>query len=128
MNTQLAKTFVQRGVIRQGTIIEAYQSAKGLSCVCDSYALTRYVVLKASVIRNLHEEWVCFEVASSAKDRHRVRCDYVASIDGMAIKRVAEAHQLNEDGSSMNVSPARGRRKPAAEQVESSEPLLLEAS
>jgi hypothetical protein len=108
MDTQLAKVFVQRGIIRQGTIIEAYQSARGLSCVCDSYAYMRYVVLKARAVRIQHEEWVYFDVISSRKEQRSVRCDYVACIDGMAIERVAGAHQLNPDGSAI---VTRGRHK-----------------
>ena len=111
MDTQLAKIFVQRGIIRQGTIIEAYQSARGLSCVCDSYAYLRHVVLKARAVRHLDEEWVYFDVINHRKERRSVRCDYVASIDGMAIERVAGAHQLNSDGSTMSPPVGRIRRK-----------------
>jgi len=106
MNPILAKAFIQRGVIRQGTVLEAYQSAKGLSCVCDSYTEGRYVVLAATTA----DEWVYFDVVSSAKDRHKLRCDYVTAIDGMAIERVAAAHQLRMDGSQIISGVRRGRK------------------
>jgi len=106
MNPILAKAFVQCGVIRQGTVLEAYQSAKGLSCVCDSYIEGRYVVLAATAA----DEWVYFDVVSSAKDRHKLRCDYVTAIDGMAIERVAAAHQLRMDGSQIIAGVRRGRK------------------
>lgn len=109
METNLAKVLVQRGVIRQGTVLEAIQSAKGLSCVCDSYTESRYVVLGASAT----DDWVFFQVASSKTERHRVRCDYITGIDGMAIERVAAAHQLHTDGSPIVPTSRRGRtRKP----------------
>jgi hypothetical protein len=106
MDTKLAKVLVQRGVIRQGTILEAYQSAKGLSCVYDAYAFIRYVVIGAKASAG----YVYFEVASSPTERHSIRSDYVAGIDGMAIKRVAAAHQLQEDGEPIR-SPVRRERK-----------------
>jgi hypothetical protein len=95
MDTNLAKVLVQRGVIRRGTILEAYQSAKGLSCICDSYSLTSYAVLRASA----DTAYVYFDVASSSTEQCRIRSDYVTTIDGMAVKRVAAAHLLKEDGS-----------------------------
>ena len=107
MNPNLAKMLVQRGVIRQGTVLEAYQSAKSLSCVYDSFAISRYVVLGAST----SGEWVYFNVASDATERHRIRCDFVSSIDGMEIERVAAAHQLREDGSVIKPTSRRGRGK-----------------
>lgn len=107
MKTNLAKVLVQRGVIRQGTVLEAIQSAKGLSCVCDSYTESRYVVLGASAT----EDWVYFNVASSKTERQRVRCDFITGIDGMAIERVAAAHQLHVDGSPIVPTSRRGRTR-----------------
>jgi hypothetical protein len=104
MEKALAKAFVQRGVIRQGTVLEAYQSARGLSCVCDSYALTLYVVLGASA----SGEWVYFNVASSQTQQQRIRCDFVTAIDGMAIARVAAAHHLHMDGRPIVPASRRG--------------------
>lgn len=112
METNLAKVLVQRGVIRQGTVLEAIQSAKGLSCVCDSYAESRYVVLGASAT----DDWVFFQVASSKTERHRVRCDYITGIDGMAIERVAAAHQLHTDGSPIVPTSRRGRTRKTVKQ------------
>ena len=107
MNANLARILVQRGVIRQGTVVEAYQSAKGLSCLCDSYALTSYVVIGATA----SSDHVYFDVLVSQTDRQRLRNDYIASIDGMAVKRVAAAHQLQEDGHPIAAS-RRGRKRP----------------
>ena len=108
MEPVLAKILVQRGVIRQGTVVEAVQIAKGLSgVVCDAFATKRYVVLAASV----SEGWVYFAVASSPTERHRIRCDFVRSIDGMDIERVATAHQLRKDGSEIKSKPRRSRTK-----------------
>jgi hypothetical protein len=107
MEPILAKVLVQRGVIRQGTVLEAVQSAKGLSGVCDSFALQRYVVLAASV----SDGWVYFTVAVNPEERQRIRCDYVASIDGMLIERVITAHQLRSDGSEIKGKPRRSRTK-----------------
>ena len=114
MNPTLARVFVQLGVIRQGTVLEAYQSAKGLSCVCDSYREGHYVVLSASVT----DDWVYFRVASNATERHKVRCDYVTAIDGMAIERVAAAHQLHMDGTKAGSGMRRGRKRIVAPPVD----------
>jgi hypothetical protein len=113
MEPNLAKILVQRGVIRQGTVLEAVQSAKGLSGVCDALALKRYVVLSASV----SDGWVFFKVASNPEERQRIRCDVVSSIDGMLIERVTTAHQLRSDGSEIKAKPRRTRSK--------RQPLLL---
>lgn len=107
MEANLAKVLVQRGVIRQGTVLEAIQSAKGLSCVCDSYTESRYVVLGASTT----DDWVYFNVAVSKTERQRVRCDYITGIDGMATERVAAAHQLHTDGSPIVPTSRRGRTR-----------------
>lgn len=107
MNTKLAKVLVARGVIRVGTVLEAIQSAKGLSCVCDSYAESRYVVLGASAT----DDWVFFNVAVSKTERQRVRCDFITGIDGMAIDRVAAAHQLHTDGNPIVPTSRRGRTR-----------------
>jgi hypothetical protein len=106
MDTALARAFVQRGVIRQGTVLEAYQSARGLSCVCDSYALTGYVVLGASA----SGEWVYFNVVSSQTQHERIRCDFVKAIDGMDIARVAAAHHLHMDGRPVVPASRRGAK------------------
>jgi hypothetical protein len=106
MDTNLAKVLVQLGVIRRGTVLEAFRSAKGLSCVCDSYSLTSYRVLGASV----SQDHVYFDVVSSPTERYRLRSDYVRTIDGMAIKRVAAAHQLREDGSPVLRRPRKRKR------------------
>lgn len=114
MDANLAKILVQRGVVRQGTVLEAYQTAKGLSGVCDSFEMKRYIVLGAST----SGDWVYFTVASSQTERQRIRCDFVASIDGMAIERVATAHQLREDGSEIKTTTRRSRTKRAALMLE----------
>ncbi len=31
-------------------------------------------------------------------EQHRIRCDYIESLDGMLIKRIAESQQLTENG------------------------------
>jgi hypothetical protein len=109
MHSKLARALIERGVIQPNTVLQVYQSAKGLSCVCDSYALTDYKVLGAKAIG----EYVFFEVETtdSAPQRQRVRSDYVVSVDGMAINRVAAAHQLQENGSPIQRA-SRRRRKP----------------
>lgn len=107
MDTNLAKILVRRGVIRQGTVLEAYQTAKGLSGVCDSFEMKRYIVVGAST----SGAFVYFTVASSATERQRIRCDFVVSLDGMMIERVASAHQLREDGSEIKAKARRSRTK-----------------
>lgn len=108
MNANLARVLVQKGIIRQGTIIEAYQSARGLSCQCDSHKLTEFVVVKATASNG----YVYFDAVSGREEqKSRIRCDYVATIDGMEIKRVAASHHITEDGEPIKVSTRRGRRR-----------------
>jgi hypothetical protein len=94
MQAKLARVFVQRGIIRQGSIIEAYQSAKGLSGICDSHKLMTYAVLGAKATDSV----VTFETIGSDKQRYRVPCEFVQTLDGMDIGRVAESHRLTDDG------------------------------
>lgn len=94
MQTKLARIFVERGIIRQGTIIEAYQRAKGLSGVCDSHKLMTYAIVGAKA----SDGAVTFETIGSDKQRYRVPCEFVRTLDGMEVSRVAASHYLTEDG------------------------------
>lgn len=104
MNSKLARTLVQRGIIRQGTILEAFQSAKSLAGVCDSHKLMTYAVLGAKAT----SDTVTFETIGTDREKYRVPCEFVQTIDGMKIKRVAASHELDEDG---NVVAVKRRRK-----------------
>lgn len=94
MKAKLARALVQRGVIRQGTVLEAYQSAKSLAGICDSHKSMTYVVLGAKATT----ETVTFEVIGADRVRYRVPCDFVQTLDGMKVDRVAASHHLTEDG------------------------------
>lgn len=97
MNAKLARLFVQRGIIRQGTIIEAYQRAKGLSGICDSHKLMIYAVVGAKAT----DDAVTFETIGSDKQRYRVPCEFVRTLDGMDVGRVAASHYLTEEGNEL---------------------------
>ena len=94
MKANLARTFVQLGIINRGTVLEALQSAKGLSGVCDSHKLTTYTVVGARAT----PETVTFETVGPDKLRYRVPCEFVRTLDGMEVERVAASHHLTEDG------------------------------
>jgi len=97
MNAKLARALVQRGVIRQGTIIEAYQSARGLSCVCDSHKLMTFAVVAAKAANDA----VAFETIGTDQVRYRIPSEFVQTLDGMMVKRVAASHRLTEDGNEL---------------------------
>ena|ERR1051325_5889842 len=94
MQAKLARVLVQRGIIQRGTLIEAYQSAKGLSGICDSHKLMTYAVIGAKASQTA----VTFETIGSDKQPYRVPCEFVCTLDGMDISRVAAAHQLTMEG------------------------------
>jgi hypothetical protein len=107
MKTQLARVLIERGVIQLGSVFEAYYNTKGISCQIDSPVLGSFKLIGAKATK----EWVYFETLGPDQTRQLLRCDYVTSFDGMAIARIAESHQLTDDGDDAKAI-RRGRRKP----------------
>lgn len=93
MTPILAKTMIQKGIIRQGTMLDAYENVKGISGQCDASQRISVAVVSA----HSDGEWIFFETIGADKVKRRLRCDFVCSLDGMAVDRVAMAHRLTVD-------------------------------
>jgi hypothetical protein len=109
MKAKLARILIERGVIQRGSMLEAYHNTKGISCQCDASVLASFRLIGAQATK----EWVFFEtIIPDTKERQRIRCDQIISLDGMPLDRIAESQQLTEDGEDAKLNSRRGRRKP----------------
>jgi hypothetical protein len=106
MKTKLARVLIERRVIQHGSVFEAYYNARGISCQCDSAVLGAFKLIGAKATK----DWVFFETLGPDQARYMLRCDYIISLDGMPLSRIAESHQLTEDGEEAKPN-RRGRRK-----------------
>jgi hypothetical protein len=113
MKPTLAKLLIENGIIRYGTVFEVYHNTKGISGQYDSTILDSFRLIGAQSIG----EWVYFVTLGSDNNQHRIRCDYVISVDGMPISRLAESHSFNENGEDVK-TVRRGRRKKILEEDE----------
>jgi hypothetical protein len=114
MNSALARVLLSRGVIRQGTVIEAYQSVRGLSCVCNSNVVSSFVISRACLLNGTH---VVFDVIGPDQVPCRLPSDDVVSLDGMLIDRIASSHNLTLDGAELAIRSRRGRRRKTPQPV-----------
>ena len=106
MNSKLARVFIDRGIVSKGSIFEAYYNTKGISGQRNSRILGKFKLIGAQQVG----EWIYFNTINDEKEIHRLRCDAIQSLDGMPIKRVAESHQLTEEGEN-HMFIRRGRRR-----------------
>jgi len=107
METKLARILIERGVIQRGTVLEAYYSTKGISCQCNASVLGTFRLVGAQATK----DWVYFETfMPDTTNQYRIRCDYVISLDGMPLQRIAEAQQLTQDGEVVKSNSRRGKR------------------
>jgi hypothetical protein len=108
MHSNLAHALVSKGVIAKGTIIEAYQKVRSLSCICDSGVIASFVVRGARLIDGSQ---VVFDTIGPEQCRYEVQAEQVVMIDGMAISRIALSHNLHDNGTEMAEKSRRGRRR-----------------
>ena len=94
MKTTLARVFIEKSIITRGTVFEAYYNAKGISGQCNAEVIGKFKLTGAQMVG----DWIYFNTIDYDKNTYRLRCDAVLSLDGMPVKRVAESHQLTEDG------------------------------
>ena len=106
MKTKLARIFIEKNIISRGTVFEAYYKTKGISGQCNADVLGSFKLIGAQSIG----EWIYFNTIGPDNNQYRLRCDDVLSVDGMPIKRVAESHQLDEEGEEHQFL-RRGRRR-----------------
>jgi hypothetical protein len=106
MRNNLAKVFIQKGIIRRGSVFECWYSTKGISGQCDASVLGSFKLIGAQSVG----DWVYFNTIGPDDKQYRIRSDLVKTIDGMTAKNVAESHQLTEDGDDYQFI-RRGRRR-----------------
>ena len=106
MKSKLARVFIEKSIITRGTVFEAYYNTKGISGQCNATVLESFKLIGAQAIG----DWIYFNTTGPDNVVHRFRCDEIISLDGMPIKRVAESHQLTEDGEEHQFI-RRGRRR-----------------
>jgi hypothetical protein len=108
MNSALARALLVKGVIRQGTVIEAYQNVRGLSCVQDSSVMLSFVISRAVL---LNGKRIVFDSIGPDQIPCRLPSEDVVSLDGMLIERIASSHNLALDGTELAARSRRGRRR-----------------
>lgn len=108
MHSHLARALMRKGVIAKGTIIEAYQMVRSLSCNCDSDVIASFVVRGARLVGGSQ---VVFDTIGPEQLRYEVPAEKVVMLDGMAIDRIALSHNLHDNGTEMAVKSRRGRRR-----------------
>jgi hypothetical protein len=111
MNPNLAQALLSKGVIRMGTVIQAYQHVKSLSCVCNSSVIVSYIITRARLVGGKR---VLFDAVNPEQIRHVVESEQVVMVDGMLIDRLAYSHNLSMDGIDVTRRTRRGRRKHVA--------------
>ena len=105
MKTELAKTLIQKGIIRERTTIEAYYFAHGLSCADNSRVLGEFYILRA---KKRGDDFV-FDVFNG-ENAITVKAQDILSVDGMDEPRLAEAYMLTETGDIIPEGKRRGRK------------------
>lgn len=106
MKPKLARVFIKNGIIQKGTVFESYYNTKGISGQCDTAIRGSFKLIGAQSVG----DWIYFNTIGPESKQYRLRCDYVISLDGMPLRRVAESHQLTEDGEDHQFI-RRGRRR-----------------
>ena len=114
MTSGLARVLLARGIIRQGTVVDAYSNVRGLSCVCNSNVLSSFLIIRA---RLLNKTEVVFDTLGAGQVAQLIRAADVINLDGMPVERVALAQNLHVDGTPLASKSRRGRRKKAVEEA-----------
>jgi hypothetical protein len=108
MHANFAHVLVARGIIRMGTVLDAYHQVKGLSCARSAQVITPFIVGKACKTSDAR---IVFDALDPDYHVQRVDSDQVVRVDGMALSRLASAQNLTLEGVELSVRVRRGRRK-----------------
>jgi hypothetical protein len=108
MKSSLARKLIEKGVIRQGTVFEAYHSSKGLSCTDSSRVVGRFAVSAAK--QNTDKTIYLEAISEDGKSIKRFSAEDVISLDGMEIVRLLKIYDVSEDGVDMVPAKRRGRK------------------
>jgi hypothetical protein len=107
MKSALARVLLTKGVIRQGTVIEAYQNVRGLSCIRNASVVAAFVIARACLLNGVQ---IVFDSIGPDQAPCRLPSEHVISLDGMPIERIASSHNLTLDGAELTMR-RRGRRR-----------------
>ena len=105
MNIDLARKFIDKGIIKQGTLIEAYYDGLSLSGIKNTRALGEFVVLLAKVAT----DEIVFQTKGDGDSFLKIKSSDVVKIDGMEVSRVVETYDLNEKDK-ISTQKRRGRK------------------
>ena len=108
MHSDLARVLLTRGIVQSGTVIEAHQNVRSLSCQCTSMVVETFVITSAFLVNGTH---VVFDTIGPEQVSYRVQAEQAIRLDGMSIERVAQAQNLTLDGRELAMRSRRGRRK-----------------
>lgn len=106
MNTLLARKLVQKGGIREGTVIEAVHESNSLSSAKVAKFVEEFVIVGARV-RN--GEVVFDTVRANTTIPVVVAAKSVMTMEGMDLERFAGTYDMLVDGSDMPFKKRRGR-------------------
>jgi hypothetical protein len=107
MQSALARVLLTKGVIRQGTVVEAYHHVRGLSCERTSRVVASFIIARASLLNGVD---VVFDAIGPKQLICRLASEQIISLDGMLIERIASSHHLTLDGS-VELAIIRPRRR-----------------
>jgi hypothetical protein len=108
MDSNLATSLVNKGVLVTGTEIEAHYRAAGLGGVGTVVAKGEFTI--DSVGKTTEGDMIF--VATSTRDgrKQRILAEAVTSIDGMDPSRFAAVYNIKADGSGAKMGKRRGRK------------------
>lgn len=106
MKIELTKILIEKGIIKEGTLIEAYHSVKSLSCVDNSKIVGEFIVLKAKK----RQDAIFFEVLSGTNTKKEICASDILMVDGMDEPRLGEAFMLKITGEKIPSQRKRGRK------------------
>lgn len=105
MNSLLAKKLIEKGAIRQGTKIEIWYNAHGLSCVDNANITGNFIIDKATYTK----DDVIF-YSNYLTNNKRILSEQIIAIDGMDINRFSKIYNLTINGEDIALTKRRGRK------------------
>lgn len=106
MKPELSKILIERGIIREKTIVEAYHLTRGLSCTNNSRVLDEFAIIRAKK----RGEDIVFDAYTRDNVMKEILAEDVISVDGMDEPRLAKAFMLSTEGEKIAEGKRRGRK------------------
>lgn len=106
MKIELTTILIEKGIIKEGTLIQAYHNVKGLSCRDDNKIIGDFIVTKAKK----RQGEIVFEVLSDSNVKKEIYASDMLMVDGMDEPRLACAFMLKISGEKLPSQKKRGRK------------------